>query len=144
MPRPTYWNEERKSECTLKILARLRAGESVRSILDTADRKEYPSNKVWLQWIESDDELKTKYRQAVEVTAEATPENVVPEPSDVMVYFETIVIPNRIVQLTGETVSDINAFINHYKSIINSLSEAHIKLQAIDRLEKLKQALLIG
>lgn len=62
MARPVFWNEQRKQEAFDKIMARLNGGESLRSILNIADRKRYPANKVFLEWLELNPVFKEQYK----------------------------------------------------------------------------------
>lgn len=69
MGKAIYWTPERRAESFEKTITRLNNGESLRSILTNADRKEYPTNKVFLQWLELNPMFKQKYK-AIGITAE--------------------------------------------------------------------------
>lgn len=68
--RPVKWEGELKENAIDTILDRIIAGESVRQILDNADRNILPSYRVWIEWLASDTELCKQYTYACEGRAE--------------------------------------------------------------------------
>lgn len=64
--RKPYWIEELKQTTFNSIIERVSQGESIRSILDKADRKEYPSNRVFLEWVAENDIFSKQYTRAME------------------------------------------------------------------------------
>lgn len=63
------WEEEKKSEAIEQILKRIREGESVRSILEYANRDILPSFSTFLEWVAKDKDLSEQYARAMEVRA---------------------------------------------------------------------------
>jgi hypothetical protein len=76
MGRPVVWKDEKKESAVSAILDRIREGESVRSILDKADRNLLPSFVTFCEWLNEDAELAKHYSFACEVRAEKIFEEV--------------------------------------------------------------------
>jgi len=68
--RPTKWEGELKETAIGIILDRIISGESVRQILDNADRNILPSYRVWIEWLANNEELCKQYVYACEGRAE--------------------------------------------------------------------------
>ena len=68
--KPVYWTEELIKTTFDKIIERICDGDSVRSILDKADRKEYPCNVTFLAWVASNEEYMKQYDKAMEIRAD--------------------------------------------------------------------------
>lgn len=64
-----HWTDEKKSEAIEIILDRISEGESVRSILDHANRDRLPSFRTFLEWVEKDESLSKQYARAMEIRA---------------------------------------------------------------------------
>lgn len=60
------WTPEKKQAAIQDILEHIESGKSVRSILDNADRDILPSNRLFLEWVEQDEELRKQYARAME------------------------------------------------------------------------------
>ena len=70
MAAPTYWTDEKKKETIELIFDRISNGESVRSILDNADRKVYPSWVTFNVWLSENEELSKQYARACEMRSD--------------------------------------------------------------------------
>lgn len=68
--RPEYWVEEKKKLAIEIIISRICDGESLRSILQYANREILPSPAVFLKWVAEDEQLQKQYARAMEVRAE--------------------------------------------------------------------------
>lgn len=64
------WTPEKKKDAIEQILRRMCEGESVRSILDHANRDILPAYVTFLDWVSEDDELAKQYARAMEVRAD--------------------------------------------------------------------------
>lgn len=70
MAAPIYWTDEKKKETIELIFDRISNGESVRSILDEADRKVYPSWVTFNVWLSENEELSKQYARACEMRSD--------------------------------------------------------------------------
>lgn len=68
--RPVTWTEELKQSAFEKIIDRISNGESLRSILQNADRTEYPSFPNFYKWLSENEGFDKQYVRACEVRAE--------------------------------------------------------------------------
>lgn len=64
------WTPEKKKEACEQILRRICEGESVRSILDYANRELLPAYVTFLDWVANDDELAKQYARALEIRSD--------------------------------------------------------------------------
>lgn len=63
------WTEEKKKAAIDEILDRITEGESVRKILNK-DRVDLPSNRLFIEWLEEDEQLSKQYARACEMRQE--------------------------------------------------------------------------
>lgn len=68
--RPITWTGELKQTAFEKIIDRISNGESLRSILQNADRTEYPSFPNFYKWLSENEWFDKQYVRACEVRAE--------------------------------------------------------------------------
>lgn len=68
--KPKYWTDELIEVTFKKIIERICDGESVRSILDKSDRKKYPCNVTFLEWVAGNEEFMKQYDKAMEIRAD--------------------------------------------------------------------------
>lgn len=71
------WTPEKKAEASEQILRRICEGESVRSILDYANRDLLPDYSTFLTWVEADESLAKHYARAMEVRADKIFEEII-------------------------------------------------------------------
>lgn len=71
------WTPEKKVEASEQILRRICEGESVRSILDCANRDLLPDYSTFLAWVEADKSLAKHYARAMEVRADKIFEEII-------------------------------------------------------------------
>ncbi|VXC99129.1 terminase small subunit-like protein [Sphingobacterium multivorum] len=68
--RPQIWVDDKKEEAFEQVINRICDGESLRAILQCANRDLLPSVAVFLKWISEDKELEKQYARAMEIRAE--------------------------------------------------------------------------
>ncbi|MDH5825758.1 hypothetical protein [Sphingobacterium faecium] len=68
--RPQTWIPEKKSEAIDQIIERICEGESLRSILQYANREILPSVAVFLKWVSEDESLEKQYARAMSVRSD--------------------------------------------------------------------------
>ena len=69
MARLIYWDDTKKAKAIEAILYEIANGKSVRSILDNANREEFPSWVTFNEWLNDSDELVKQYARACEMRA---------------------------------------------------------------------------
>lgn len=69
MARPIEWTDDLKEAAISIIIERITKGESIRRILNK-DRKNLPSNFLFLKWVSEDEALAKQYAQAMNVRAD--------------------------------------------------------------------------
>lgn len=70
MAKPITWTNEKKKKAIELIFNRIANSESVRTILDKADRNIYPSWVTFNEWLSEDNELAKQYARTCELRAE--------------------------------------------------------------------------
>lgn len=68
--RPETWVPEKKAEAVERIIERICEGESLRSILQYANREILPSVAVFLKWVSEDESLEKQYARAMSVRSD--------------------------------------------------------------------------
>lgn len=97
------WTPEKKKEAIEQILRRMCDGESVRSILDEANRNFLPAYKTFIEWIDADEALRKQYARAMELRADKIFDEIL-EIADESNSDVTIDEEGKI-RVDGETVS---------------------------------------
>lgn len=70
MARPVRWDEDKKKAAIEQIISRICEGESVRSILDHANRDLLPAYVTFLEWVAENEELAKQYAKAMEIRSD--------------------------------------------------------------------------
>lgn len=68
--RPETWIPEKKSEAIDQIIERICEGESLRSILQHANREILPTVAVFLKWVSENESLEKQYARAMAVRSD--------------------------------------------------------------------------
>lgn len=68
--RPETWIPEKKCEAIDQIIERICEGESLRSILQHANREILPTVAVFLKWVSEDESLEKQYARAMAVRSD--------------------------------------------------------------------------